>query len=89
MKTFRVLFSGHVQGVGFRYTAQTLAENYPRLSGWVRNLPDGDVELAVTATEADRDAFLSDIKAHFARYITETKICEEPQTEQYHGFSIR
>jgi acylphosphatase len=40
----RVYYSGRVQGVGFRYAAQGLAEDFD-VSGYVRNLPGGDVEL--------------------------------------------
>ena len=39
-------FSGHVQGVGFRYTVQDLAADFD-VRGYVRNLPDGRVELVV------------------------------------------
>lgn len=48
----RFLVSGRVQGVGFRYFAQeaAIAEG---LSGWVRNLPDGRVEVVA---EGDREA---------------------------------
>jgi acylphosphatase len=41
----RYLISGHVQGVGFRYFAEATASREGVL-GWVRNLPDGRVELA-------------------------------------------
>ncbi len=40
----RVLYDGRVQGVGFRFTAARLAPRFG-VSGWVRNLPDGRVEL--------------------------------------------
>ena len=41
-----ILFRGHVQGVGFRYTARQLASRYD-VTGFVRNLTDGRVELLV------------------------------------------
>ena len=40
----RVFFEGRVQGVGFRYSVRQLAKGYD-VAGWVRNLPDGRVEL--------------------------------------------
>ena len=46
----RILYSGHVQGVGFRYTAKTVAAGF-EITGVVRNLPDGRVELVA---EGDR-----------------------------------
>ena len=48
----RYVVSGRVQGVGFRYFAQTTASRVG-LHGWVRNLPDGRVE---AAAEGDADA---------------------------------
>ena len=47
-----VRYWGHVQGVGFRFTAQNLAQGYP-IAGYVRNLPDGSVE---AFAEGDSDA---------------------------------
>ena len=48
----RYIFSGRVQGVGFRYFAQSAAVR-ENLHGWVRNLPDGGVEVAA---EGDAEA---------------------------------
>lgn len=47
-----IRFSGRVQGVGFRYTACCLASGLG-LTGWVRNLEDGDVEMEV---QGDKEA---------------------------------
>ena len=44
-----------MQGVGFRYTAQHLARGHP-VSGYVRNLPDGDVEMVAEGEAKDLDA---------------------------------
>ena len=56
-----VFYEGRVQGVGFRYTVKSLASEY-EVSGWVRNLPDGRVELQALATEEDElAAFLQEI----------------------------
>jgi acylphosphatase len=53
----RVLYSGRVQGVGFRYTAQRLSSEYA-IGGSVCNLPDGRVELVAEGLQPDVDAFL-------------------------------
>lgn len=66
----RYLFHGRVQGVGFRYTASSLARRYP-LSGFVRNRPDGTVELEAEGMPADVAHFLADIRQHFAGHITD------------------
>lgn len=50
----RVIFEGRVQGVGFRYTVKDLARGF-EVCGWVKNLPDGSVELQVMG-EADEVA---------------------------------
>lgn len=50
----RVIFEGRVQGVGFRYTVTDLARGF-NVCGWVKNLPDGSVELEVMG-EADEVA---------------------------------
>src|SRR5688572_25537300 len=52
MAAKQVFYSGRVQGVGFRYTAKQLAAGFD-VTGWVRNLPDGRVELLVIAEEAE------------------------------------
>jgi acylphosphatase len=65
----RVVYSGRVQGVGFRYSVQRLAENLP-VAGFVRNLPDGTVEVVAEGLSEDVERFLSAINARMAAYIT-------------------
>jgi len=57
----RVLYSGTVQGVGFRYTARTVATGFD-LTGTVRNLTDGRVELVVEGARAELEAFRQAIR---------------------------
>ena len=64
-----VLFSGRVQGVGFRQTTVELARPYP-LGGTVRNRPDGQVELIVEGTPDNIDALLAMLRRRFHGYIT-------------------
>jgi acylphosphatase len=64
----RVLYSGRVQGVGFRYTAQRLAE-HQAIGGYVRNLPDGRVELVAEGPEPDVDAFFYAVDRSMTDYI--------------------
>lgn len=49
-----IIFYGRVQGVGFRYRAEYAAENYG-VTGWVRNLYDGSVEMEAEGTERGID----------------------------------
>lgn len=55
-KRMRVLYSGAVQGVGFRYTARTVATGF-EVTGTVRNLPDGRVEMIAEGARAELEAF--------------------------------
>ncbi len=55
-RRLRVLYSGSVQGVGFRYTARTVAAGF-EVAGTVRNLPDGSVELVAEGTKRELEAF--------------------------------
>ena len=57
-KAVRVLISGRVQGVGFRYWTLRAAEDRG-LSGWVRNLPDGRVEALFSGPPARVDEMLA------------------------------
>jgi acylphosphatase len=60
MERVRVHYSGRVQGVGFRVTVRRIACGYD-VTGAVRNLPDGRVELIAEGTRAELTAFLSGI----------------------------
>jgi len=60
-KRLHAFISGRVQGVGFRYYAQKRAELYG-ITGWVRNLPDGRVEVLAEGDEELLKEFLKDLK---------------------------
>jgi acylphosphatase len=82
-----VRYSGKVQGVGFRYTAQQLAAGYP-VSGYVRNLPDGDVELVAEGTAEGVEAFLAALAQRMAGYVEHADVRDGPPAG-HHGFRIR
>ena len=86
----QVIYSGRVQGVGFRYAAKQLAAGFD-VSGWVRNLPDGRVELLVIAFDAEElDAFLTELQENsaLANHIRETETHNVPPPADVTGFSI-
>jgi acylphosphatase len=66
----QVLYSGQVQGVGFRYTVKSVANGFD-VTGSVRNLSDGGVELIAEGTRDELDAFRQAIREsgldHFIR----------------------
>ncbi len=66
-----IFFAGSVQGVGFRFTAQRIALRYG-LSGFVRNMPDGRVEMLVQGSPEDIDYAIEDLQQTFS--LRETKI---------------
>ena len=82
-----VYYSGHVQGVGFRYTARGLARDYP-VAGYVRNLPGGDVELVAEGPAADVEAFLDAVARHMGQHIERTTVRDETPAG-HQGFEIR
>jgi len=57
MTSLQVFYEGHVQGVGFRWSVRHAAKGF-EVTGWVRNLPDGRVELQVTGEEDEVHGFL-------------------------------
>jgi acylphosphatase len=83
----RVLYSGRVQGVGFRYTAQALAGGYA-VAGYVRNLPSGEVELIAEGEDGVVEAFLSAVAQRMAAYIRNTTVQDAAPSGQ-RGFQIR
>jgi len=82
-----IIFTGRVQGVGFRFTALDIANRY-RLTGLVRNLPDGTVEMIAQGPPDSIANCIRDIKESFGVYIRETKIKEIPTDSQYKDFKI-
>lgn len=84
----RSLYSGRVQGVGFRYTAQRLAEGFP-VVGFVRNLPDGRVELVAEGEPEVVEAFLGALMGELGGKIHSVSRTSEPPGEPvYPDFSI-
>lgn len=57
----QVYYSGRVQGVGFRYTVRTVAQGF-EVTGTVRNLPNGGVELLAEGVESELEAFRNAIR---------------------------
>ncbi len=82
-----IIFTGRVQGVGFRFTALDIANHY-KLTGAVRNLPDGTVAMIVQGPAEDIADCIRDIKECFGVYIRETKIEEIRTDSQYKDFKI-
>ncbi len=88
MKNYTVTFLGPVQGVGFRYTVRALANRFD-VTGYVKNMTDGSVELVVEAKKSEFESFLQAINNRLGHYIRDTKIEESDADNLYTNFEIR
>jgi acylphosphatase len=88
MERREVHFSGRVQGVGFRYTARSIAQLYA-VTGYVKNLPDGRVELVVEGKVEDVTGLLRAISTEMGRNIRDVQESTLPATGQFNGFEVR
>lgn len=84
-----LIISGHVQGVGFRFTAQQKAKEH-HLTGWVRNNFDGTVEMEIEGEQTEMDLFIGELKKGFNRFIQvdNVEITKSADTKGYKRFSI-
>jgi acylphosphatase len=82
-----IWISGHVQGVGFRYTTSQIAREF-EVTGTVRNLADGRVHLCVEGQRAEIDAFLEQLRTKMDGFIRDEQARPFEASGQYRGFQI-
>jgi acylphosphatase len=82
-----ILFSGQVQGVGFRYTTRAVASRFT-VTGHVRNLRDGRVELVAEGEPAELERFQGAVEDAMSGYIDEAAATEAPATGEFNDFTI-
>ena len=82
-----VYFSGYVQAVGFRYTTQAIAARFP-VTGFVRNLSDGRVELVVEGHRDDLDRFQQAVTDAMRANITDVAATDSTATGEFQSFRI-
>ena len=88
-KCAQVFYSGRVQGVGFRYTVRDVACGF-EVTGYVRNLPDGRVEMVAEGEEAEVQSFLDGIQAsQLGSCIRGADLSWQPPTKEFTDFEIR
>jgi len=87
-KRIHAYYSGSVQGVGFRYSVQRAAESL-KLTGWVKNLKSGGVELVSEGKDAVLNEFLRKLEAMFSSYIRDEKLEWQDATGEFDNFDIR
>ena len=84
----RILYSGQVQGVGFRYTAKSAAAGF-EVIGVVRNLPEGQVELLAEGTREELEGFRQAIReAGLEHFIRNEDVCWSEAQGGFRGFEI-
>ncbi|MBE2215782.1 MAG: acylphosphatase [Opitutaceae bacterium] len=83
-----VHFTGHVQGVGFRYSVMQVARGY-EVSGVVENLADGRVRLVAEGERSEVDAFIAAVGERMHGYIRKTERTDSAGARQHEGFVIQ
>ena len=84
----QIFYMGHVQGVGFRYSTKMLAQGY-EVTGAVRNLPDGRVELIAEGTRNELEAFRKGVQeSELGSFIRHEEIHWSEAKNEFRGFEI-
>lgn len=84
----RIVVSGVVQGVAFRYYTRARARQ-AGVTGWVRNLPDGRVEALIEGSPAlVQDVIAWCRKGPPASRVDQVKVFEEPATGEFSDFDV-
>lgn len=83
-----VHYQGHVQGVGFRATAHSIAQRFA-VAGYVRNLTDGRVQLVAEGDASEVDAFLAAVQDRLGPYVHHATRDDAPPTNEFTTFTIR
>ena len=87
MKTVRLTIKGKVQGVFYRATAKDVAD-LTGVKGWVKNLPNDNVEIIATATEEILQKFINWCKQGPPKARVDDVIVEELDLQEFNGFRI-
>ncbi|MDR2463515.1 MAG: acylphosphatase [Verrucomicrobiales bacterium] len=88
MKGRRLFYSGHVQGVGFRYAVRQIAAGYD-VTGSVRNLPDGRVELFIQGAADELSAMEREIAdSHLNGFVKSVESADVAVDLALRGFNI-
>jgi acylphosphatase len=87
-RRLKIFYSGRVQGVGFRYAVKTLAAGF-EISGAVKNLPDGRVELVAEGAREELEAFRAAIRDEgLAGFIHDEQLTWADAKNEFRGFEI-
>lgn len=87
MVRVHIYYSGRVQGVGFRFTVQRCAHPLG-LKGWVKNLPDGRVEILAEGPEEKIEQLCRKVEEDFQGYIRAKEMDSVEAQGQFQDFKI-
>jgi len=87
-KQVHIYYSGRVQGIGFRFTAERMAQELG-VGGWVKNLSDGRVEVIAEAQEDKLKEFIAQINKTFSQYIQDIDINWQPAMGEFRDFGVK
>ncbi len=87
---YRVLFFGRVQGVGFRWTVQRVANRFG-VNGYVKNLPDGSVEMVCDCDEETLHLLIDEIESETTGTLAriDDVVIQTIPPKEVKGFEIR
>lgn len=83
-----VIFTGTVQGVGFRYATEKLARRFP-VKGFVRNLTQGRVEVVAEGEEKLLEEFLGVMREDWRSFIQDADVTWGEATDEFNRFGIK
>jgi acylphosphatase len=85
---FDIIFTGRVQGVGFRATTVSVAQGF-QITGWVRNEPNGSVRCVAEGDREELGRFVEAVKNAMEGYVRDARISQSPGTGEFRGFHVR
>lgn len=84
---WHVYFSGRVQGVGFRYTCVQQARHHA-VTGWVKNLDNGSVEMIVEGQSSELEAYLQSVSEATHGSVADTQTIKSAATGEFSAMSV-
>ena len=88
MSRVQIMYSGNVQGVGFRWKVSQIAKSY-KLTGYVQNLSNGKVELLLEGEESEVQEMSQDVANQLRDYWTSFEREDKPGRAHHSIFSIK
>lgn len=89
IKTYKILVSGRVQGVGFRYFSQSRASKY-NIKGFIRNIYDNKVEIVCQGEEEELEQFINEVRKGPAfSVVSDIEKEEIKKPQKYNSFDIK